>query len=84
MSTQPAPDEITDEMILEHLKEYQQYGVIEYVVPTIPLGEEWVVGLTEVDGSPKIAKMNSDQALGFLIGAGAVARTLAKRLGVNL
>lgn len=38
------PAEVTDERIYEDLKAYQEAGMIEYVLPTDPIGEQWIVG----------------------------------------
>lgn len=59
--------EPTDERILEQLEKLSSTGVIQYVVPTIPLGESWVVG---VQGT--IVKMaTKDEVLSFLAGVSA-------------
>jgi hypothetical protein len=77
---QPQPDEpaeITDEEIYEHLREYQDVGLIEYVLPTEPLGEQWIVG---ADG--QILKfLTKEGAVGFLAGIAACARFVARRQG---
>ena len=44
MSTETMPGEVTDERIYDDLKSYQDAGLIEYVLPTEPLGEQWIVG----------------------------------------
>jgi hypothetical protein len=36
--------EVTDERIYDDLKAYQAGGLLEYVLPTEPLGEQWIVG----------------------------------------
>jgi hypothetical protein len=36
--------EVTDERILADLTAYQEAGMIDYVLPTGPLGEAWIVG----------------------------------------
>lgn len=38
------PPEVTDERIYDDLKAYAAAGMIDYVLPTQPLGVEWVVG----------------------------------------
>jgi hypothetical protein len=43
-TTGAAPTEVTDERIYDDLKQYQEMGLIEYVLPTEPLGEQWIVG----------------------------------------
>lgn len=84
MPAETTVPEFTDEQILEQLEDYARAGVIEYVLPTIPLGEQWVVGLTDNNGDPNIAKMNSEQVFGFLIGVSAMIRFMARRAGMTL
>lgn len=36
--------EVTNERIYEDLKAYADGGMLDYVLPTEPLGEEWIVG----------------------------------------
>ena len=70
MTAGASGDEITDEQIYGELRKYQELGVLEYVLPTEPLGIEWVLG---VEG--RIVKLaGKDQACGFLAGASALAR----------
>jgi hypothetical protein len=38
------PPEVTDERIYEDLKVYSDAGMIDYVLPTDPMGEHWIVG----------------------------------------
>jgi hypothetical protein len=39
------PDaEVTDERIYADLKAYADAGMLEYVLPTDPIGEQWIVG----------------------------------------
>lgn len=35
----------TNEQLLEQLEKLSATKVIQYVVPTIPLGQEWVIGI---------------------------------------
>lgn len=44
MSTPELPPEITDEQIYAELKTYSDGGMIDYVLPTNPLGEQWIIG----------------------------------------
>jgi hypothetical protein len=76
--------EFTDEQMLEQFDDYVKHGVIDYILPTTPLGEEWIVGLTDNNGNPNIAKMNSEQAFGFLIGVSVMIRFMARRAGMTL
>ena len=39
------PSEIGDEQIYETLKQYEQAGVISFILPTEPLGEEGILGV---------------------------------------
>ena len=41
------PSEITDEQIYETLKQYEAAGVITFILPTEPLGEEWILGVPD-------------------------------------
>ena len=66
------PEEITDEQIYETLKQYEAAGVISYILPTEPLGEEWILGVP--DGLGGLMKLKGkDQAAGWLAGAATVA-----------
>ena len=38
------PPEVTDERIYDDLKAYADAGMIDYVLPTDPIGEQWIVG----------------------------------------
>ena len=39
-----AVTEVGNERIYADLKAYQDAGMIEYVLPTDPLGEQWIIG----------------------------------------
>jgi hypothetical protein len=78
--SEPFPEGITSKQIYAALQQYQDLGVIQYVVPTHPLGEQWVLGQ-----EGKIVKLiGDDQAAAWLAGAAAVARHLAARAGLRL
>lgn len=62
------PPEVSDETIYRHLKEYRQTGVIEYVLPTEPLGEQWIIGY-----KGQILKFGGDGIVAFLMGIQAGA-----------
>lgn len=62
------PPEVSDETIYRHLKEYQQAGMIEYVLPTEPLGEQWIIGY-----KGQILKFGGDSIVAFLMGIQAGA-----------
>jgi hypothetical protein len=56
--------EVTDERIYEDLKAYQDAGMIEYVLPTEPIGEEWIIGY-----NGRILKFATKEGIiGFLAG----------------
>lgn len=76
-ATIPA-DELTDEQILQQFKDYESVGFIEYVLPTNPLGEEWILG---IDG--QICKLiGKGDATIFIAGAGMVLKTIARKKGL--
>ena len=69
------PQEVTDERIYEDLKQYQDFGMIEYVLPTEPLGEQWIVGW-----NGQILKFISKEGIvGFLAGIQVCAGFVAKQ-----
>lgn len=69
------PQEITDERIYEDLKQYQDLGMIEYVLPTKPLGEQWIVGW-----NGQILKFISKEGIvGFLTGIQVCAGFVGKQ-----
>lgn len=64
MTTETEPEEITDEEILAELDNYKRAGMLAYVLPTIPLGEQWIVGY-----EGKILKfLTKEGIVGFLTG----------------
>lgn len=63
---------ITDLEILNLLEQYRDLGVIRYVLPTIPLGEEWVIGVGE-PGEGLMKLRGGELAAAFLAGAGMIA-----------
>lgn len=54
----------TPEQIYAYLRTMEGDGVLTYILPTTPLGEEWVVGM--FDGG--LLKLNHEQVIAFLIG----------------
>jgi hypothetical protein len=70
--TDQAPEEISDEQIYETLKQYEAAGVITFILPTEPLGEEWILGVPDQLGGLMKLK-GKDQATGWLAGAAVVA-----------
>jgi len=70
--TEQMPAEITDEQIYETLRQYEAAGVITFIVPTEPLGEEWILGVP--NGLGGLMKLKGkDQAVGWIAGAATVA-----------
>ncbi len=73
-STDELPPEVTDERIYEDLKAYQEAGMLEYVLPTQPLGEQWIVGW-----NGQILKFVTKEGIvGFLTGIQVCATFAAK------
>jgi hypothetical protein len=69
------PQEVTDERIYEDLKAYSDCGMIEYILPIVPLGEEWIVGW-----NGQILKFLSKEGIvGFLAGIQVCATFVGKR-----
>jgi len=67
--------EVTDERILADLKQYQEVGMIEYVLPTEPLGEQWIVGW-----NGQILKfLTKEGIVGFLTGIIACATFVGRQ-----
>jgi hypothetical protein len=67
--------EVSNETIYQHLKDYQEAGMIEYVLPTEPLGEQWIVGHDR-----QILKfLTKEGIVGFLVGI-SVCATYVGRL----
>jgi len=73
--TASEPQEVTDERIYEDLKQYQDFGMIEYVLPAKPLGEQWIVGW-----NGQILKFISKEGIvGFLAGIQVCAAFVGQR-----
>ncbi len=65
--------EVTDERIYDDLKAYAEGGMIQYVLPTEPLGEQWIVGW-----KGQILKFTTkDSIVGFLMGIQVAALFIA-------
>jgi hypothetical protein len=74
MPSATEPTEVSNETIYEHLRGYQEAGMIEYVLPTEPLGEQWIVGH---DG--QILKFLTKEGIfGFLAGISVCAAYIGK------
>lgn len=68
------PPELPDERIYQDLKAYQGAGMIDYVLPTEPLGEQWIVGW-----NGQILKfLTKEGIVGFLLGIQVCAMFTAK------
>jgi len=64
MTTETEPGEFTNERILSDLDDYANGGMLDYVLPTTPLGEQWIVGY-----QGRILKFATKEGIaGFLIG----------------
>ena len=73
--TSEMPAEITDEEILADLDAYKNGGLIDYVLPTVPLGEQWIVGW-----NGRILKFVTKEGIvGFLTGIQVCAMFAAKQ-----
>lgn len=67
--------EVTDERILEDLEAYKDGGLIDYVLPTVPLGEQWIVGW-----NGQILKFVTKEGIvGFLTGIQVCAMFVARQ-----
>lgn len=75
MNSTAEPTEVSDERIYEDLKQYQDMKMIEYVLPTEPLGEQWVVGW-----NGQILKFVTKEGIvGFLTGIQVCATFVGKQ-----
>jgi hypothetical protein len=63
----------------DELRKLADLGVIGYYLPTIPEGEQFVVGL-----KGQILKMNQDSIVFFLAGVTAASEFMARRAGMHL
>lgn len=75
------PQQTADDiaMIAKELRAYADAGVIEYYLPTIPEGQEYIVGVRR-----QIVKMSPAQVPAFLAGVAAALDFAARRLGIML
>lgn len=74
ISVVPAPCAFTPEEIYQKFREHVAAGMIEYVLPTDPLGERWVIGHS--DGT--LENMDGAQACAWLFGANAVLMMVSR------
>jgi hypothetical protein len=77
MSGPLSPAAVSD--IGDELRKLSDLGVISYYLPTIPEGEQFVVGL-----KGQILKMDQDTVVFFLAGVTAASEFLARRAGMHL
>ena len=75
--TASEPQEVTDERIYEDLKAYRDFGMIEYVLPTEPLGEQWIVGWN----GQVLKFVSKEGVVGFLAGIQVCATFVASKRG---
>jgi hypothetical protein len=69
------PEQPSAEDVLTELTKYKDLGVPSYVLPSVPLGEQWIVG---VQG--QIVRLNGEvEVAAFLVGMSAVAHFMASR-----
>lgn len=73
-----SPDDArSDEQIYDDLKGYSDGGLIDYVLATEPLGEQWVIGW-----EGQILKfLTKEGVLGFLLGIQVCAQFVARQRG---
>lgn len=70
-------DALSNQEIYDKLLEHQAAGILSYVLPTNPLGQQWVLGI-----AGEIVKLHGKaQAVAFLHGVNAVIILLARNLG---
>lgn len=56
-------NDTTPEEVYELLRSLERDGLVSFIVPTDPLGEEWVLGVDN-----QMLKLNHEQVIAFLIG----------------
>jgi hypothetical protein len=72
--------EISDEAIYDHLRQYADAGLIDYVLPTDPIGEQWIIGW-----NGEILKFVTKEGIvGFLAGIRVYAGFAAKLRDPNM
>lgn len=76
MTEQLEDDGPTNEEILAELNKHKEYGILDYVLPTIPLGESWVVGVRG-----QIVKLGTKgEVVAFLVGVSATVQWVGARI----
>lgn len=78
----PDLDEADFAQIKTLLDELRAQEIVAYVLPTEPLGEEWVLGIYDDAGESHITKFSSEQAVAFIAGVGSATRRIARAQGV--
>ena len=74
---EPPPNDMIQAAHAE-LQKLSDQGVIEYYLPTIPVGEEFVVGV-----KGQIIKLDQETVWMFLAGVTATAEFAARRAGIK-
>lgn len=78
--TTTTPDQAESAQILDQLQKLAAGGAIDYVLPTTPLGEEWIVG-----HQGQILKMvGNGEAAAFLTGTTVGMTVVARLAGIEL
>ena len=74
--------EVSDEKIYADLKAYADVGMIDYVLPTTPLGEQWIVGWNR----DLLKFVTKEGVVGFLTGIAVGVDFAVKKLrpGITL
>ena len=67
-TTQEEAPEVSNEDLLKQFEQLAEYHVIDYILPTEPLGEAWVVG----KGLAIIKLKTQEEAMSFIMGANMV------------
>lgn len=67
-------DLTTDEAVLSELEEFVSAGILQYVLPSIPLGEAWVLG-----HGGTILNFDGEQVRAWLLGATIVLNHVVLR-----
>lgn len=71
---------LTPEDVYDRLKAYQEAGMFSYVLPTDPLGEQWILGIEDIP----LAKFAGTDIIPFLAGLDTAIKFIARRQGVRL
>lgn len=72
-------DLTSDEAVQAELDTLVDLGVLEYVIPTVPVGERWVLGLRG-----EIQNLDGTQVRCFLLGAHAVTWRMCEQQGISI